>query len=99
MGVHSMINYRNIIDNIGFMVRMKKPHIPDKSLMIGSVESHESIPLLIYENYQRDIPKPLQKPINQMKLEEVTDKLDGVHYTVNDFINNDFYLGNSTGGY
>ena len=93
------IYYRGIIDNIGLNVRVKKPYIPDYHLMIGTAENLASVPLLLYNDFNTYIPKPLQKPIEQMKLEDVTMKLDGVQYTTDDFVNNTFFIGNAVGGY
>ena len=94
-----IVNYRGIIDNIGYNARVKIPQIPDMSLMVGSAENHASIPLILYQDFNTGIPKPLQKPIEQMKNEDVSQKLNGETYTTNDFVNNDFFLGNAVGGY
>lgn len=91
--------YRGILDNIGYNARVKKPEIPDMRLMIGTAENLASVPLILYNDFNMYIPTPLQKPIEQMKVEEVATKLDGTTFTVNDFVNNDFFLGNAVGGY
>ena len=91
--------YRGILDNIGLGVRIKKPEIPDMHLMVGTAENLASVPLILYQDFNTYIPKPLQKPIEDMKNEEVATKLNGVTYTTNDFVNNDYWLGNAVGGY
>lgn len=92
--------YRGIIDNIGLNVRRKNPEIPDFHLMVGTAENLASVPLLLYNDFNTYIPKPLQENIEMMKNEDVRQKLNGESYTIDDFVNNTFFLGNVVdGGY
>ena len=91
--------YRGILDNIGYHTRVKRPEIPDYHLMVGTAENLASVPLILYNDFYANIPEPLQKPLEQMKAEDVAQKLDGTTFTVNDFVNNDFFLGDAVGGY
>lgn len=92
--------YRGIIDNIGLNVRMKKVDIPDYHLMVGTAENLSSVPLILYNDFNTPIPEPLQRPLEQLKNEDVRAKLSNEGFTVDDFVNNTFYLGNAVdGGY
>ena len=91
--------YRGIIDNIGYHVRIKPPEIPDMRLMVGTAENLASVPLILYNDFNTYIPKVLQQPIDQMKNEDVTKQIDGTQFTVDDFVNNTFFLGDAVGGY
>ena len=91
--------YRGIINRAGATVLLKCPEIPDAKLMVGSAENLASVPLLLYNDLSSAIPKPLTAPIDQMKNEDVRTKLNGETLTVDDFVNNTFYVGRAVGGY
>lgn len=42
--------YRQTLDNFARGVLAKAPNIPDYHLMVGSAETLESLPVLVYEN-------------------------------------------------
>ena len=81
------IIYQNILTNIGGQQVLKNPDIPDLHLMVGTAECLSAQPVLVYENYMKSIPKPLQPYVTN----------ENVNGTVNpnEFLGNTFYMGES----
>lgn len=90
--------YKGILDRIGLGVRSKRVEIPDYKLMIGSAEQLSSVPLLLYNDLSAGIPKPLLQNIENMKHEDVQEKLANGSVTIDDFVNNTWWLGNAVDG-
>lgn len=91
--------YKSILNYIGLSQLLKPPDIPDYHLMVGSAECLESLPLAIYKDYLPAQAMALVEPLQNMSAEDVDPDLVGKTYTPNDFIYDDWFLGNPTGGF
>lgn len=87
--------YRNIVNAIAYNQLTTVPNIPDFKLMVGGAEKLSPLPLLIYKDLSIPQAKALIPP---PKREEVDLPLQGTTYTVDDFVNNTFWLGTPIDG-
>jgi hypothetical protein len=95
-----MEGYQKFLSAIAYYkVLEKPPNIPDFKLMVGSAETLQSLPLAIYKDYLPKQGQALVRPLQELPAEQVDPKLSGILYTPNDFIYNDFFLGEPTGGF
>ena len=93
-----MLEYQKILNAIALKQIKKEPHIPDMRLMVGSAEQLMPMPIFIYQNYMGDIPKALQQPINNLKIEDIQTGFNSGALTPDDFVNNTYFIGNPIDG-
>ncbi len=93
------MEYQTFLNLIGLSVLAKPPCVPDYKLMVGSAETLNSLPLAIYKDYLPPQAKALIEPIQNMSAEDLDPSLVGKTYTPNDFIQDDFFLGEPLGGF
>lgn len=93
-------NYRGFLNGLGLMMRAKNPDIPDRKLMVGSAEDHESQPAMVYRDYKTPTYKILSDPLANISSPDGDAKeLVGTVYEPDDFVRNTYYLGEPTGAY
>lgn len=92
------IEYQHAL-NTGAYNRLVRPQaIPDFKLMVGSAEALHSLPITMYKDFYGKQAKALIEPIKDLPAEKVDPQLVGKTYEPNDFIYNDFWLGNPIDG-
>jgi hypothetical protein len=93
-----MKTYRNVIDRFALNTLQKLPDIPDFHLMVGSAESLNSLPLLVYENAK--VPVEVVEVMGEAKensLQDISEAIENNHLEVNDLNWNLALIGSGLG--
>lgn len=94
-----MIRYRKIIDHIAFNQLYNRIAIPDRHLMIGQVEQLHPIHTDIYSKFNSGRNKPTVLPLSQTSREKIDPNFENITYSLQDFNQGEFYLGEALGGW
>lgn len=96
-----MLNgYKNtVLNRHGLKALIKPPVLPDESLAIGGDDNMANIPLLIFCDQHLPIPGPVVDTINNMSYEKVAEKGKADYVTMDNFVTDDFDLGDAIQGY
>lgn len=93
-----MGDYRQTIDRFALNALIKQPNIPDFHLMVGSAETLDGLPLLVYEN--ANIPKAVVNSFQDMQgktTEEIAEAIANNTLEVNDLNWNVALIGGGLG--
>lgn len=91
--------YKPIANAFALKQLTKRVEIPDMTLMVGSAECLEPLPLLIYKDLGVKQAPAVMKPYNELTHEQAAETLQGGGLTVDDFPGNTMYLGDAIGNF
>lgn len=89
----------NTLNMHGLKALLKNPVMPAERLAIGGDDTMQSIPLLIFCDQHLPIPAPVLDTINNTSYEKVAEKGKGDIVTMDNFVTDDFQLGDAIQGY
>lgn len=88
-----------ILNGHGLKALIKSPEMPNTNLAIGGDDTMSSVPLLIFCDQHLPIPAPVLDNIKNMSYEQVAEKGKADIVTLDNFVTDDFQLGDAIQGY
>ena len=89
----------NNLNMHGLKALLKAPVLPAERLAIGGDDTMQSIPLRIFCDQHLPIPAPVLDTINNSSYEKTVAKGSGDVVTMDNFVTDDFQLGEAIQGY
>ncbi len=96
-----MLNgYKNsILNGHGLKALVKSPTLPNENLGVGDDDNKANIPLLIFCDQHLPIPGPVVDTLDNMAYEKVAAKGKADFVTIDNFVTDNFDLGNAIDGF
>lgn len=85
--------YKKIINAQALKSHLKAPLMPDDNLAIGDDEKLDSVPLVIFRDQHEPPTRPVVQDRNQIAYEKLAVKGSGDTLSLDDFVTDDFSVG------